>query len=116
MATNQMEFYTTKRNGYEFNVVFNGGKYVFFNSYCGIAAVAERTTTPEEVGTGNESFNIKYGNDHLVGGSMGYDAILPVVKRIVNAAENKYISKKIKYTTERVDLSRWYATINVCER
>ena len=29
-----MEFGTIKRNGYEFNVIFNGSHYYFFNSYC----------------------------------------------------------------------------------
>ena len=111
-----MEFYTTKKNGYEFNVVFNGQKYVFFNNWCGIAAIAERTTPSEKIGTNNETFIIKYGNEHLVGGSMGYTAIIPVVKRVVNAAENKYISKKIIYKEERVDLSRWTAKIEVLDR
>ena len=108
-----MEFYNTKRNGYEFNVIFNDGTYVFFNGWCGIAAVAERTTTADQVGTGDESFTIYYGNEHLVGGSMGYKAIIPVVKRIVNKAESRYISKKIQYTEERADLNRWTARINV---
>jgi hypothetical protein len=108
-----MKFYNTKKNGYEFNVIFTGDKYVFFNGWCGIAAVAERTTPAGQIASGHECFTIYYGNEHLVGGSMGYKAIIPVVKRIVNKAESRYISKKIQYTEERADLSRWTARINV---
>ena len=116
MATIQMEFYNTKKNGYEFNVIFTGDKYIFFNGWCGIAAVAERTTPAGQIASGHECFTIYYGNEHLVGGSMGYKAIIPVVKRVVNSGENKYIPTKVEYTEERDDLSRWAATINIIKR
>lgn len=108
-----MEFFTTKKRNYEFNVIFTGSQYVFFNGWCGIAAVAERTTPVEQIASGKESFTIYYGNEHLIGGSMGYGAIIPVVKKIVNAGENKYVETKVNYTEVRADLSRWSATLNI---
>ena len=111
-----MEFYKTTAKNHEINVVFNGGKYIFFNSFCGIAAVAERTTVDSKIGSGEESFNIKYGNRHLVGGSIGYGGIVPFVKRFVTKAENKYIKVQVSYTEEKCDLADWYSTIEIHKR
>lgn len=108
-----MEFYNVKSNCYEFNVVFTGRQYVFFNSWCGIAAIAERTTPSDKIGSGEESFTIKYGNNALVGGSMGYQGIVPVVKRLVNKCENKYVPMKVEYTLEECELDKYYATIEI---
>lgn len=108
-----MEFYKINARGYELNVVFVGGKYVFFNAWCGIAAIAERTTPYEKIASGEESFNIKYGNDNLVGGSMGYRGIIPVVKRLVNKAESRYIQTKVTYTEERVALDKYTADMRL---
>lgn len=110
-----MEFYKANVRNYEMNVVFNGSMYIFFNSYCGIAAVAERTTPNDKIASGEQSFKIKYGNEHLIGGSLGDGAIVPFVKSFVSKHENKYIKKQVEYTEERCDLSKWYATIDIHE-
>lgn len=111
-----MEFYKINAKNYEMNVVFNGGKYVFFNGYCGIAAIAERTTPDEKIASGEESFVILYGNEHLIGGSIGEQSIVPYVKKLVNKCESQYIKTEVKYELKKVDLSKWYATIEVKER
>ena len=111
-----MEFYKINARNYELNVVFNGKMYIFFNGWCGIAAIAERTTPADKIASGEENFNIKYGNEHLTGGSLGYGAILPHVKKFVNKCENKFLQKNVTYTEEYCDLSKWYATIDVQKR
>ena len=108
-----MEFYKTNARGHEMNVVFNGKMYIFFNAWCGIAAVAERTTPNGKIASGEESFNIKFGNRHLNGGSIGFGAIVPFVKRFVTKCENKYIKVNLTYTEEKCDLADWYSTIEI---
>lgn len=111
-----MEFYKTNARNYEINVVFNGKMYIFFNSYCGIAAVAERTTPNDKIASGEESFNIKFGNRHLDGGSIGFGAIVPFVKRFVTKCENKYTKVCVSYTEEKCDLADLYSTIEIHKR
>lgn len=111
-----MKFYKVNARNYELNVVFNGKMYIFFNGWCGIAAIAERTTPADKIASGEEIFNIKYGNEHLTGGSLGYGAILPLVKRLINKCESKFLPTNVTYTEERCDLSKWYAEIEVKQR
>ena len=87
--------------------------YIFFNSYCGIAAVAERITPNDKIASGQESFNIKYGNRHLLGGGIGQGGIVPFVKRFVTKCENKYMKVQVSYTEEKCDLADWYSTIEI---
>lgn len=108
-----MEFYKTTCRNYTINVVFNGEMYIFFNGYCGIAAIAERTTPGDKIASGEEYFNIKYGNRHLLGGSIGNGGIVPFVKRFVTKCEKKYIEVNVTYTEEKCDLADWYSTIEI---
>ena len=108
-----MEFYKINAKNYELNVVFNGMSYVFFNSWCGIAAVANRTTPANKISSGTESFEIIYGNEHLIGGSLGYGAILPYVKKLINKQESKYIQIKVEYTEKRDKLEKYTAKIEI---
>ena len=105
-----MEFSTIKPCGYVLHVVFNGGKYIFFNDYCGIAAIAERQ---QPIADKWEHFVIKYGNDHLVGGSLGGKSIGTAVRRHITKAERKYVKKVVKFTYEYQPLETFYATIEV---
>lgn len=108
-----MEFYKINVRNHEMNVVFNGKMYIFFNSYCGIAAVAERITPNDKIASGQELFNIKYGNRHLLGGSLGNGGVVPFVKRFVTKCENKYIKVNVTYTEEKCDLADFYTTIEI---
>lgn len=106
-----MEIGKIKARNYEFNVVFTGGEYVFFNNWCGIAAVATRKGYD---GRDIDTFVVTLGNDHLIGGSFGSDdAMLSVVKRYVNKNEAKYIDRDIVYEVEHKALHNAYVTMSV---
>lgn len=97
-----MELSTTTLNGSTVNVIFTGSNYFFYNSYFGLVAVAERTTQPtEEV----ETFRVTVGNRHCVGGSFNDSAVYTLVKRVVNKSENKYITKRVRYSSVVEDLA-----------
>lgn len=105
-----MEFGKIKSRGYEFNVIFTGGEYVFYNDYCGIAAVAKRVDYNMNI----HKFIVTLGNEHLKGGSFGGDdTMLSVVKKYVNKNECRYIEVHPKYEIEHKALQNAYVTMQV---
>lgn len=105
-----MEFGKINAKNYELNVVFTGKQYVFFNSYCGVAAVATRKGYSKEE---SKTFIIQYGNEHLVGGSIGYRAIIPYVKRYINKQESQFIPVTCNYEEVEAPLEKAYVTLEV---
>lgn len=87
-----MEIYKTSFAGHSIDVIFNGKTYLFYNSYCGFVAVANRVEAPTwEDHKKGETFRVLVGNHHTVGGSLTNSVISSGVRRFVTKHENKYI-------------------------
>ena len=99
-----MEFGTIKRNGYEFNVVFNGSHYYFFNSYCGLVCIASRDYDKTDVNEHTTFFTLYVGNDNLVGGSITDDVMVSIAKKYINKNENRYMPTEVGYEAEKAPL------------
>lgn len=97
-----MEIYKTTFRGSEVSVIFTGSHYYFHNSYYGVIAVAERDYGKD---SGSAShFTLSVGNRHTLGGSLS-GAVESLVKRFITKSEQKYITKKVTYNTEEIDLA-----------
>lgn len=87
--------------GHEINVIFSGSHYYFHSHYCGVIAIAERKPYNFQDA---QTFTIKAGNRHLLGGSLGSaDAIASICKRYINKAENQFIKVSVSYEVEKID-------------
>lgn len=88
-----------KARGYEIGVIFTGSHYFFHSSYAGVVAVAERKgyNTDEE----RDTFILRAGNRHLVGGSLGGSVMFSVAEKFIKKNENKYVEHTTNF--ERVE-------------
>lgn len=104
-----MTISTINSRGYEINVIFTGSHYYFISSYCGIVAVATRKgyETDEE----RETFILRAGNRHLIGGSLGGSVMFSVAERFIRKNENKYIEHNT--TFNRVDFDGADCRLNI---
>lgn len=106
-----MEFGTIKRNGYEFNVIFNGSHYYFFNSYCGLACIASRDYNKTDHNEHTTFFTLYVGNDNLLGGSITDNVMVSIAKRYINKAENKYLPVKVTYEEKKAKLHNFSVSV-----
>ena len=84
-----MEITTIKARAYQINVIFTGSHYFFHSPFAGVVAVAERKgyATDEE----RDTFILRAGNRHLVGGSLAGSVMFSVAEKFIRKNENKYI-------------------------
>lgn len=106
-----MEFGTVKRNGYEFNVIFNGSHYYFFNSYCGLACIASRGYDKTDFNQKTTFFTLYVGNDYLSGGSITDNVMVAIAKRYINKAESKYSPVKVTYEEKKEKLHNFSLSV-----
>lgn len=94
-----MEITTIKARAYQINVIFTGSHYFFHSPFAGVVAVAERKgyATDED----RDTFVLKAGNRHLVGGSLGGSVMFSVAEKFVRKNENKYVEHVVNF--ERVE-------------
>ena len=98
---NIMTFNKTSFRGYEVNVIFTGSHYYFHSTYAGVIAIAERMPYQFQEA---QTFKVKAGNRHLVGGSLGSaSVILANCKKFINKAENQFIKVSVDYELEEMD-------------
>lgn len=98
-----MEIYKTTFNGNTIDVLFNGACYLFYNSYYGFVAMAERSQLSRERGT--EFFTVTAGNHHCVGGSLTLSGILSGVKRTIRRAECSQAATVVDFEVHERDLA-----------
>ena len=101
-----MEFFNFSISGHKVNVIFNGGIYIFHNSYGGLVCVADRDIM------NNDHFQITTGNRHFVGGSLTENRVKNAVCRFIRKTESKYTDKEITFSFVARDLANDYVTIN----
>lgn len=101
-----MEFYSLSINGHKVNVIFNGGIYIFHNSYGGLVCVADRDVL------NNDHFQVTTGNRHFIGGSLTENRVKSAVCRFIRKCESKYMEKEITFSFVSRDLANDYVTIN----
>lgn len=94
-----MEITTIKARAYQINVIFTGSHYFFHSPFAGVVAVAERKgyATDED----RDTFILKAGNRHLVGGSLGGSVMFSVAEKFIRKNENKYVEHVVNF--ERVE-------------
>ena len=94
-----MEITTIKARAYQINVIFTGRHYFFHSPFAGVVAVAERKgyATDED----RDTFVLKAGNRHLVGGSLGGSVMFSVAEKFIRKNENKYVEHVTHF--ERVE-------------
>ena len=94
-----MEITTIKARAYQINVIFTGSHYFFHSPFAGVVAVAERKVyaTDED----RDTFVLKAGNRHLVGGSLGGSVMFSVAEKFIRKNENKYVEHVVNF--ERVE-------------
>ena len=103
-----MEITKTTFRGYAITVIFVGNAYFFHSDYAGTIAIARRVwdTYNEDNDNKVSRFTLEYGNDHLIGGSLGYRGAVPAIKRFISKSESKYIPHTVIYDSETyADLS-----------
>lgn len=110
-----MEFGTIKRNGYEFNVIFNGSHYYFFSSYCGLACIASRDYDRTDFNEHTTFFTLYVGNDNLSGGSITDNVMVSIAKRYINKAENKYLPVKVTYEEKKAKLHDFSVSVKALQ-
>lgn len=93
-----MEVSTFTTRGYQINVIFTGSHYFFHSPYAGVIAIAERKgyATDKE----RDTFILKAGNSHLVGGSLGGSVMFGVAERFIRRNENKYVEHTTYFERE----------------
>lgn len=104
-----MECQVITVNGCQITVLFNGLCYLFHNHYFGFLALATRQETDKRDET---DFLVLYGNHHCVGGSFTNSRLQSMVKRTINKAENKYISKSVNFEFVEKDLANSFLSIS----
>lgn len=82
--------------------LFTGFQYVFHNNFWGVLAVADRDETNEK------AFTVRYGNENVVGSSLGGDVCALLAERFINKNESRYISREISFERKSEDLRKWY--------
>lgn len=94
-----MEITTIKARAYQINVIFTGSHYFFHSPFAGVVAVAERKgyATDED----RDTFVLKAGNRHLVGGSLGGSVMFSVAEKFIRKNENRYVEHVVNF--ERVE-------------
>ena len=97
-----MEITTMKWRGAEVHCLFTGYQYFFHNNFYGILVVADRDETNER------AFTVRYGNENLVGSSLGGDVCALLAERFIKKNESRYISREISFERKREDLRKWY--------
>lgn len=106
-----MTINNTSFRGYEINVIFTGSHYYFHSSYAGVIAIAERKPYNFQDA---QTFEVKAGNRHLVGGSLGSaSAILANCKKFINKAENQFIRVSVDYELIEADCADLYLEMGV---
>lgn len=109
-----MEFANINPRGYAVTVIFTGPKYFFFSRYAGVFAVAERVNIRENCGTDKQDFALVYGNDHLLGGSLGGSQAAAVARAYIRKNENRYTRQHVSFVSEVYeDLSRRRLDVNL---
>lgn len=96
-----MEISVIKARAYSINVIFTGSHYFFHSPFAGVVAVAERKgyKTDEE----RDTFILKAGNRHLVGGSLGGSVMFSVAEKFIKKNENKYVEHVTHFEREEFD-------------
>lgn len=94
-----MEITTIKARAYQINVIFTGSHYFFHSPFAGVVAVAERKGYA--TGEDRDTFILKAGNRHLVGGSLGGSVMFSVAEKFIRKNENKYVEHVVNF--ERVE-------------
>lgn len=110
-----MEFSHISPRGYSCHVIFTGSHYYFYSDFAGLFAIAERDYKKSRE-TGKETFSLKYGNDHLLGGSLGGSVAATVAKTFIRKAENKYIQKECTFIEEKTNLQNYALTVCAVDR
>lgn len=83
-----MEITKIKIAGCEVNMIFTGGKYIFWSDWFGVIGLATRKGYDEP---DRHTFTIKAGTENTVGGSVNRSSIITAMKRYISKSENKYI-------------------------
>lgn len=83
-----MELSKIKIAGCESDMIFTGGKYIFYNDWYGVVGLATRKGYN---GEDKHSFVIKAGTKNTVGGRVNRSSIITAMKRYISKSENKYI-------------------------
>lgn len=94
-----MEITTIKARAYQINVIFTGSHYFFHSPFAGVVAVAERKGYAAD--EDRDTFVLKAGNRHLVGGSLGGSVMFSVAEKFIRKSENKYVEHVVNF--ERVE-------------
>lgn len=82
--------------------LFTGSQYVFQNNYWGVLAVADRHEED------SDKFTVRYGNENLVGCSLGGDVCALLAERFIKKSEQRYLQKVVTFERKKEDLRRWY--------
>lgn len=96
-----MEITTINARAYQINVIFTGSHYFFHSPFAGVVAVAERKgyRTDEE----RDTFVLRAGNRHLVGGSLGGSVMFSVAEKFIRKNENKYVEHVVNFDRVEFD-------------
>ena len=82
-----MEITKIKIAGCEADMIFTGGKYIFWSDWFGVVGLATRKGYDEP---DNHTFVIKAGTENTVGGSVNRSSIVTAMKRHITKSANKY--------------------------
>ena len=94
--------------------IFTGKQYIFTNEFYGILAVANRKGFGKDE---ENSFTLEYGNEHILGSSLGDSVVCGLAKRFITKFENKYVTRNITFDVVEVDVNdKYYIECGTKER
>ena len=82
-----MEFNNMRIAGHQVMAIFNGPRYLFYSSFFGLVAYAERRPDSDGV----KRFKFYMGNHHCLGGSLTPTVIFKACAKYIRKSENRYI-------------------------
>ena len=89
---------TISRRGIEMQVIFTGAQYIFINRYCGVLAVANRTSKWDD---DFKAFDIATENYHTVGGRLDRAGMEAIAAAYISKAEQEFVPCEVTFTYTR---------------
>ena len=97
-----MEFKSIKIAGHNIMAIFCGTKYVFYDDWAGVVAVAYRDQACryDEM----QRFVLHVGNEHYLGSSLTNSTIIKACKAYINKSEKRNIDREVEFEIEETKL------------
>ena len=106
-----MEFKNITIAGCSVMAIFCGTKYVFYNDYAGVVAVAYRDPACNYNET--QRFVLHVGNEHCLGGSLANSTVIGACKAYINKSERRNLDREVEFEIKETKLQHRTLVLSV---